>query len=144
MTIQDAFWDTSALVTLCVTQHGTARALTLYGQYALTVWWATPVEIASALARLLRLGEIDASAHAKAGKQADGLATTWTVVEPAPPLRLNACALLDLYSLRAADALQLAAALTWCEGTAKGRVFIAADRRLAEAAQASGFLVELI
>jgi hypothetical protein len=45
----------------------------------------------------------------------------------------------DRYDLRAADALQLAAALNWCEDAPQGRVFLAVDQKLREAAVLSGF-----
>jgi hypothetical protein len=42
-------------------------------------------------------------------------------------------------SLRAADALQLAAALIWCEEQPAGEVFVCLDDRLREAARREGF-----
>ena len=51
--------------------------------------------------------------------------------------------ILEKYSLRADDALQLAAALEWCEGEPSGQVFLTADRRLADAAKLAGFTLEL-
>jgi predicted nucleic acid-binding protein len=56
----------------------------------------------------------------------------------------DACSLLQLYPLRAADALQLAAALEACVHQAQGYVFITSDQRLADAARGSGFSVEFI
>ena len=56
-----AFWDTSALVPLCVRQGITPRAIALYKLHDAVVWWATPVEIASALARLVRMKQLDPS-----------------------------------------------------------------------------------
>jgi hypothetical protein len=43
-----------------------------------------------------------------------------------------------------ADALQLAAALEWCEGAPQGRVFLTADLKLREAALFSDFDVKEI
>jgi hypothetical protein len=54
-----AFWDASALVPLCVRQGITPRAIAQYKSYDVIVWWATPVEIASALARLVRMKRLD-------------------------------------------------------------------------------------
>ena len=54
-----AFWDASALVPLCVRQGMTPRAIALYKTHNAVVWWATPVEIASALARLMRMKQLD-------------------------------------------------------------------------------------
>ncbi len=56
-----AFWDTSALVPLCVRQSMTPKAVALYKTHDAVVWWTTPVEIASALARLVRMKQINPS-----------------------------------------------------------------------------------
>jgi len=133
-----AFWDTSALVPLCVCQGITLRAIALYKSYEVVVWWATPVEIASALARLLRMRQIDSGDWAKAGKLAKSLADSWSVIQPSHALRARAARLVDRYDLRAADCLQ-AAALEWCEGISQGRVFLTADQKLRAAARLSGF-----
>ena len=63
-----AFWDSSALVPLCVRQGITPRAIALYKSYEAVVWWATPVEIASALARLVRMQQLDSGDWNKARK----------------------------------------------------------------------------
>ena len=47
--------------------------------------------------------------------------------------------LVDRYDLRAADSFQLAAALEWCDYTPQGRIFLAADQKLRDAALLSGF-----
>jgi hypothetical protein len=48
----------------------------------------------------------------------------------------------ELSALRAADALQLSAALQWCEGEPEGNVFLSFDQRLGEAAGRVGFALE--
>lgn len=58
-----AFWDSSVLVPLCVNQAPTPQALRFDSKYRKVVWWATHVEIASALARLLRRQEIAPSSY---------------------------------------------------------------------------------
>jgi len=45
------------------------------------------------------------------------------------------------HRLRAADALQLAAALVWCSNRPRGRAFLVADGALSDAAEAEGFAV---
>jgi predicted nucleic acid-binding protein len=134
-----AFWDTSALVPLCVRQGITPSVVSLYKSYQAVVWWTTPVEIASALARLLRSREISSSDWAKARQVAVALADEWSVIQPSNALRANAAQLVDRYDMRAADALQLAAALEWCEDVPQGKVFLAADQKLQDAAVLSGF-----
>ena len=139
VTRRPAFWDASALVPLCVRQSMTPQAIALYKSYDAVVWWATPVEIASALARLVRMNQLDAHDWAKAGKLAKSLAGWWSVIQPSDALRATSINLVDRYDLRAADSFQLAAALEWCEYVPQGRVFLTADQRLRDAALLSGF-----
>jgi predicted nucleic acid-binding protein len=130
------------MVTLCVDQTPTRQALRFEGKYGIAVWWATHVEIASALAQLLRQQEIDAIEYAHGKRQADGLANLWRVIAPSDGIAIQARVLLESYALRAADALQLAAALEWCEGKPQGNVFLTFDKRLREAAGLAGFTLE--
>jgi len=134
-----AFWDASALVPLCTQQNASSRAIELYEAYDVAVWWGTPVEVASALARLLRTRQINPREWAEAHRLADRLAGWWSVIQPSEGLRALASKLVERYDLRAADALQLAAALEWCEGSAQGRTFLTADDRLRDAALLAGF-----
>jgi uncharacterized protein len=134
-----AFWDASALVPLCVRQRATTHAIGLYRSYEAVVWWATPIEIASALARLVRMKQLSPANWTKARQLAGILADAWFVIQPSDALKARATQLVDRHELRAADALQLAAALEWCEGIPQDRVFLAADQKLREAAALSGF-----
>jgi len=88
---------------------------------------------------LVRTREIDAGGWAKARQVAVALADEWTVIQPSNALRSNAMELVDRYDLKDADAMQLAAALYWCEDSPRGEIFLTADRRLREAAVLSGF-----
>ena len=139
-----AFWDASALVPLCVRQGITPSVESLYESYRVVIWWATPVEIASALARLVRNREISSSEWAKARQVAVALADEWSVIQPSNALRDHATRLVDRYDLKAADAVQLAAALDWCDKVPRGEIFLAADQKLREAAVLSGFDAESI
>jgi predicted nucleic acid-binding protein len=134
-----AFWDTSALVPLCVRQSVTPRAIALYKIHDVVVWWAAPVEMASALARLLRMKHFDSSEWTKARKLAKRLADSWFLIQPAGALRAKAIQLVERHDLRAADSLHLAAALEWCEDAPQGRIFLTTDQKLREAALFSGF-----
>ena len=117
----------------------TPRAIALYELHEAVVWWATPVEIASALARLVRMKQLAPSDWTKARKLAQRLADSWSVIQPSNALRAKSAQLVDRYDLRAAASFQLAAALEWCEDVPQGRVFLTADQRLREAARFSGF-----
>ena len=134
-----AFWDASALVPLCVRQGITPSVASLYENYRVVIWWATPVEIASALARLVRTREISTGDCAKARQVAVALADEWSVIQPSNALRDHAMRLVDRYDLKAADAMQLVAALDWCDKVPRGEVFLTADQKLREAAVLSGF-----
>lgn len=69
------------------------------------------------------------------------LAEDWTEIAPRDVVRSLAGELLDSYPLRAADSLQLAAALVWCRQRPTGRAFLSSDQRLLSAAAAVGFAV---
>ena len=90
----------------------------------------------------LRNGDIDSQTYARLTHEAQGYAKQWAVVAPSAEVALKARALLEQYPLRAADSLQLAAALIWCEDHPKGRVFLTFDKRLREAAEHVGFTLE--
>ncbi len=139
LTRPSAFWDSSVLVPLCVSQTGTLQSKLWLAKYRVVVWWATPVEIASALARLLRIQRLDSQQWNQSVKLAQELASIWSVIEPAEGLRRNAVELVKRYDLHAADSLQMAAALEWCEGKPQGRVFLTSDDRLQGAARLVGF-----
>ena len=144
LTRPTAFWDSSALIPLCVHQSLTPRAITLYKTYEAVVWWATPIEIASALARLVRMSQIDTGDWTQARGLASNLADAWSVVQPSNTIKAKAVQFVESYDLHAADALQLAAATEWCEDAPQGRIFLTADRRLREAASLSGFDAQAI
>jgi predicted nucleic acid-binding protein len=122
-----------------VRQSVTPLAISLYKTYDVVVWWATPVEIASALARLLRMKQLDSRDWSKASHLAKNLSGLWSVIQPSDSLRATSMQLVDRYDLRAADSFQLAAALEWCEYAPQGRVFLTADQKLRDAALLSGF-----
>jgi predicted nucleic acid-binding protein len=134
-----AFWDASALVPLCVRQGTTSKAESFYSHYKIIVWWATPVEIASAMARLLRMNSIALVEWRGALKIAATLSAAWSVIEPSSAVRDRAEELVQRYDLRASDALQLAAALEWCADVPQARKFLTADARLFQAASRCGF-----
>jgi predicted nucleic acid-binding protein len=67
--------------------------------------------------------------------------TAWTEIEPSVVVREQAARVLLLHPLRAADALQLAAAIVWANGQASGHEFVCLDHRLRDAAQRERFIV---
>lgn len=133
------FWDSSALVALLLQQPQTKRVRQwLEEDDELVVWWGSAVECASAIARLHRDGHLSAPAERDARFLLDLLRKSWFEVQPGDAVREQALRLLRVHSLRAADALQLAAALEWA-GTPPEGGFVTLDDRLLEAAQREGF-----
>ncbi len=137
--MESAFWDTSALVPLCVNQQGTASVSQLVMRYALVVWWATPVEARSAFLRLARMQKLSAAELIQAQSRFHYLRLGWREIQPTEGLRAQAESLLVRYQLRAADALQLSAACTWAMNRPDGRAFVCGDKQLSEAARLMGF-----
>ena len=105
------------------------------------VWWGTVVECSSALFRLEREKELSTQEMQQALRWLEKHREHWDEVIPTDGVRNLAERLLKAQPLRAADALQLAAALVWCASQSKGRNFICADARLIEAAEKEGFNV---
>jgi len=122
-----------------VRQSITLQAISFYKTYDVVVWWATPVEIASALARLMRMQQLNPHDWAKANSLAKKVSGLWSMIQPSNNLRATSMQLAERYDLRAADALQLAATLEWCEYSPQDRVFLTADQKLRDAALLKGF-----
>jgi predicted nucleic acid-binding protein len=139
--VTTAFWDASALIPLCVPSQGGSEARHLLSQNKPVVWWGSAVEIWSALARLGRQGVLTASQWKSAGERLSLLRLSGREVQPTIRVRDLAELQIDRYALRAADALQLAAALDWCNERPKRRNFLCCDQRLGEAAHQAGFSV---
>ena len=136
------FWDASAIIPLCVREPPSPLVKRIAEQDgAIVVWWTTPVECYSAFARRRR-DEILTRAQEDQARQAVlRLATEWIEVQPSHQVREAAGRTLLLHPLRAADALQLAAALVWADGRVAGHHFVCLDERLCEAARREGFEV---
>lgn len=133
------FWDSSALIPLCLEQPRTEVVLRwLEDDPEQVVWWGSAVECASAIARLHREGHLTDREESQARELLATLRASWFEVQPGPGLREQAFRLLRLHPLRAADALQLAAAMTWSGPTPSGTL-LTFDERLATAARREGF-----
>jgi len=98
-------------------------------------------KFATNLRRLRREKAITDAGEKGAVARLEMLGRGWREILPGDQLRELAVRLLDEYSLRAADSLQLAAALIWCDQRPARRTFICADQRLCKAAKSMGFVV---
>jgi predicted nucleic acid-binding protein len=136
------FWDSSAVVPLCLAEPQTPVVRQLAeADPAVVVWWGTRTECVSAVRRGQRDRDLDAARAEHARTILERLASQWSEVQPSEPLRVRAERLLAVHLLRAADAFQLAAALLWSRGETVGRHVVSFDQRLREAARREGFTV---
>ena len=65
----------------------------------------------------------------------------WSEIQPVDEVRSLAEGVLERHDLAAADAVQLAAALLWCDARPRRRALICFDERLARAGEREGFTV---
>lgn len=133
------FWDTSALVPLLAEERTTGSVQRVYPTQRVVVWWGTVVECGSAIARLERDRALDAAQCAEAFARLDALRRAWVEVEPGDSVRETARRMLRVHPLRAADALQLAAAWLASERQPASLPLVTLDARLREAAMREGF-----
>lgn len=136
-----AFWDASALVPLCIREAASREAQSHLRKFAPVVWWGSLVEVYSAICRLHREKEITDLDKGGAVARLRMLSLGWREILPSDQIRNLAMDCLDKYSLRAADSLQFAASLTWCDQRPSKRSFVCGDHRLAKAAESAGFSV---
>lgn len=134
------FWDNSALLPLISeeTFSGTATNL-LRENDEIAAWWGTWIECSVAISRLRREGRLNGTDEEETRAALDRLAGNWIEQRPADDMRLLASIISKDHPLKAADALQLVAALRWCEGDTVSAGFVCLDGRLRRAATDEGF-----
>jgi predicted nucleic acid-binding protein len=134
------FWDSSAVVPLVCKEAMSERCRGwLRSDPVMLVWAFTAVEVVSALTRRHREKGIDALRFARAKRRLIALEAAWSAVVHYTAVEARSRRLLETHPLRAADALQLAAALVAVEERTRGVEFLTFDSRLAEAAGREGF-----
>ncbi|MBT8398406.1 MAG: type II toxin-antitoxin system VapC family toxin [Gemmatimonadetes bacterium] len=135
------FWDTSALVPLLLEQEATAEVGGLLSQDPeIVAWWGNPVECVSTAARLRREDRLSVDEEERVLDLLDTLQESWLEILPSEEVRDRAVRLLRVHGLKAADALQLAAARVWAGSTDRAEL-VTYDERLAFAARLEGFRV---
>lgn len=136
------FWDTSALIPLIVAERETGRVEGwLRADPVVVVWMLTRVELLSALARRRR-AEPPASRRLLAARREVLTAwERWSEVTAVDAVRRHAERLVEAHPLRAADALQIGAALVAAEDERAALEFVTLDHRQAAAAEQEGFNV---
>ena len=136
------YWDSSALVPLLVIEDSSPAMERLLAENGAVVsWWGTPIECVSAVGRRERRGSMPAAEVALASQKLAAIEADWVEVAPSERVREIARRLVRVHDLRAAGALQLAAATTASDRNETPLPFVTLDDRLALAASREGFPV---
>ncbi len=136
------FWDASAVVPLLVPETRSAEcAHELADDEGVIVWALTPVETLSSIYRKHRDQRLADAALGQAQRRLESLRSAWNEVRDVELVGPRAERLLAVHALRAADALQLAAALISCDEKPGTLPFVCLDTNLAEAARREGFRI---
>jgi predicted nucleic acid-binding protein len=132
-----AFFDSSALAKRYIKERGSERVdEILSGASEVATSLIGPLEIISALCRLLRQSLISAAQYALAKKCLFKDIEDMFICNVTIPVVNRAIDLLEKHSLRSLDALHVACALEW-----QTDLFVSADRRQASIAAESGLRV---
>ena len=136
------FWDSSALLALHVQQASTTAVRDLYARDSdVLAWVLSDVEMWSALCRLRREGAMSTREAQEAMARVESFWEAVHVVSLVEGARARARRLLGVHTLKAADALQLGAALAAVYDQPGGWEFACLDERLGEAARREGFAI---
>lgn len=136
------FWDSSALLPLVIEEAKSAEMNRLFAADGeIAFWWGTPTECWSALARREREARWPSATTDEALSNLQKLMARAHEVLPSRAVRACSRRLLFTHSLRAADALQLAAAVVLGATEVAELDFVTLDDALAQAARREGFRV---
>lgn len=137
------FWDTSAILQLFIKQAHSESLLELRAKAdsECFVWWGTYIECISGINRLQREKIISKQNGEKVLQELKIDQGSWYEIPPSESIREKARKLLRLHPLKAADAFQLAAALTIAEDIPEEIEFVCLDAKLVEAASLEDLVI---
>ena len=136
------FWDTSALVPLFIQERQTDLVRGYLAEDdTVIVWTLARIEFLSAVARRRRTAPASKRGLRAARGRFIETWPQWNEVVAVQEVRRVAERLIEVHPLRAADALQLGAALVAAEDDPSSLGLVTLDAALAEAAELEGFTV---
>jgi len=136
------FWDASAVIPLLVQEEASKYCIRAYRtDRDVLVWTLSKVEIFSALCSRLRDGALGPASFDAATLRMNTFFEGMYEVGAIQRVKDRAMRLLRIHPLRAADALQLAAAMVATEEKVQRLPFMCFDDRLTAAARLEGFEV---
>ncbi len=136
------YWDSSALFALFI-EHGASSALRHLhdADPEILAWAFSDVEVCSAFERLVSENALSRREVDDVHRRFEGLWDSAHKLFVARAAKQRAKRLLRVHPLRAADSLQLGAALVAARDEPAGWEFVTLDERLAAAARREGFTV---
>jgi predicted nucleic acid-binding protein len=136
------YWDSSALLPLLVREAASATMRACYeADPDVCAGWTTPIECVSAISRREREGAMTEAGAEGAIRRLRALWASVRIVPADERVAAAAMRALRVHALRAADAVQLAAALVIAESRPLEWEFVCLDGRLAAAARREGLNV---
>lgn len=133
------FWDSSAILPLLVEEPTSKGIRKIFDEDdEVAIWWGSDVECISALARKEREAKLTPAQFALAEKNLNDFIENSIIITPSSELKKFARRLLRTHALRAADALQLAAAMVLAGDDVSELTMITFDERLKVSAQREG------
>ncbi|PJD99280.1 MAG: hypothetical protein CK427_16100 [Leptospira sp.] len=135
------FWDSSAILPLIIKEDSSSEILNILSNDSeIIVWWGTYLECLSGLARKERERNLSLSEFGIAKKRLRTLSEQWNEIQPVDSIKDIAEKLLRNHDLRAADSLQLASAILFCQHKTSNFTFVSLDIKLNLAANREGFM----
>ena len=134
------YWDSSALVPLIVKEKRSQVCEDLLkSDPQIVTWWLSRVECESAINRLYRDGSFNENHLRFALSDVKTLWRSIAEIRPVDSVRSGSLRLLRVHPLKAADALQLSAAIAAAGNSRDTLEFITFDEQLLRAADREGF-----
>lgn len=130
------------MIPLIYTEESTSEILKIKRKFPdMVIWWGTRLECISAVERNFYEGKFSPELRAEITHRLTVLVNDAVEIQPVAIVCDRAERLIAVHHLKAADALQLAAALLATGERTKTNHFVCLDKRLSFAAANEGFMV---
>ena len=136
------FWDSSAIIPLLVLEDKTEYCISAFQtDKEIMVWTMSKVEVFSALCRSFRENTLTEGTFELAKKRMTDLFDIAFEIVSISKVKERALRLLQVHTLKAADALQLASVLVATQEVTSKLPIMCFDEKLKQAAKLEGFAI---
>ncbi len=136
------FWDSSAIIPLIVLEDKTQYCISAFkADNEIMAWTMSKVEVFSALCRRFREGSLNEETFELAKIRMNDLFDIVFEIVAISKVKERALRLLQVHTLRAADAMQLASLLVATQEDTSKLPIMCFDERLKQAAKREGFII---